>query len=118
MAHFIHWVKNVLSQFDGTVYTFGFGSDHDATLLEAISTQGGGVYYYIDSNEKVWVYQNYPHNNSNTFTQIPEAFADCLGGLVSVMGQNLSLKLETIGNNSFKAVHANRTLQWNTPDKR
>ena len=40
-------------QFDGTVYTFGFGSDHDATLLEAISTQGGGVYYYIDSNEKV-----------------------------------------------------------------
>ena len=40
-------------QFEGTVYTFGFGSDHDATLLEAISTQGGGVYYYIDSNEKV-----------------------------------------------------------------
>ena len=40
-------------KFEGTVYTFGFGSDHDATLLEAISTQGGGVYYYIDSNEKV-----------------------------------------------------------------
>ncbi len=40
-------------QFEGTIYTFGFGSDHDATLLEAISTQGGGVYYYIDSNEKV-----------------------------------------------------------------
>ncbi len=42
-----------LVQFDGTVYTFGFGSDHDASMLEAISTQGGGVYYYIDSNEKV-----------------------------------------------------------------
>ncbi len=40
-------------QFGGTIYTFGFGSDHDASLLEAISTQGGGVYYYIDSNEKV-----------------------------------------------------------------
>ena len=40
-------------QFEGTVYTFGFGSEHDVTLLEAISTQGGGVYYYIDSNEKV-----------------------------------------------------------------
>ena len=40
-------------QFNGTVYTFGFGSDHDASMLEAISTQGGGVYYYIDSNEKV-----------------------------------------------------------------
>ncbi len=42
-------------QFDGTIYTFGFGSDHDANLLEAISTQGGGVYYYIDSNEKVTI---------------------------------------------------------------
>ncbi len=42
-------------QFDGTVYTFGFGSDHDAGMLEAISTQGGGVYYYIDSNEKVYI---------------------------------------------------------------
>jgi len=41
------------SQFEGTLYTFGFGSDHDANLLEAISTQGGGVYYYIDTNEKV-----------------------------------------------------------------
>lgn len=43
----------ICSQFDGTVYTFGFGSDHDSSLLEAISTQGDGVYYYIDSNEKV-----------------------------------------------------------------
>ena len=37
------------------MYTFGFGSDHDADMLEAISTQGGGVYYYIDTNEKVCV---------------------------------------------------------------
>ena len=42
-----------LQKFEGTVYTFGFGSDHDSNMLEAISTQGGGVYYYIDSNEKV-----------------------------------------------------------------
>ena len=41
------------------MYTFGFGSDHDASLLEAISTQGGGVYYYIDSSEKVCVTMEY-----------------------------------------------------------
>ena len=35
------------------MYTFGFGADHDARLLESVSTQGGGVYYYIDSTEKV-----------------------------------------------------------------
>ena len=40
-------------KFDGTIYTFGFGADHDASMLAAISTQGGGVYYYIDTNEKV-----------------------------------------------------------------
>ena len=43
-------------KFDGTVYTFGFGADHDAGMLAAISTQGGGVYYFIDSNEKVRYY--------------------------------------------------------------
>ena len=35
------------------MYTFGFGADHNASMLEGISTQGGGVYYFIDSNEKV-----------------------------------------------------------------
>ena len=44
---------NISKKFDGTVYTFGFGADHDASMLAAISTQGGGVYYFIDSNEKV-----------------------------------------------------------------
>lgn len=39
--------------FDGTVYTFGFGADHDAGLLEAISQAAEGSYYYIDSAEKV-----------------------------------------------------------------
>ena len=50
--------------------------------------------------------------------QIPESFADCLGGLLSVMGQNLSLKLEVVGENSITAAHANRTINWTTPNKR
>eukprot|EP00731_Ephydatia_muelleri_P001001 Em0001g1001a len=87
-------------RFDGTVYTFGFGSDHNAGLLEAISTQGGGVYYFIDSSDK-----------------IPKSFADCLGGLLSVVGQNLSLKLEMLGDNEFTEVHANHSVSWITPRK-
>ena len=55
-AYINHYNMQLL-QFDGTVYTFGFGSDHSANMLEAISTQGGGVYYYIDSNEKVGEYE-------------------------------------------------------------
>ena len=42
--------------FDGTVYTFGFGADHDASLLEAISQAAEGSYYYIDSAEKVHIF--------------------------------------------------------------
>ncbi len=40
-------------QFDATIYTFGFGLDHDASLLERIATQGGGVYYFVESDTKV-----------------------------------------------------------------
>jgi Mg-chelatase subunit ChlD len=86
--------------FDGTVYTFGFGSDHDSSLLEAISSQGGGVYYFIDTTEK-----------------IPESFADCLGGLLSVVGQNLVLKMEAVGGNTMSAIHGNRTVHWTTANK-
>ncbi|KAL5515925.1 hypothetical protein EMCRGX_G001170 [Ephydatia muelleri] len=92
--------KVAKQKFDGTVYTFGFGADHDAGMLAAISTQGGGVYYFIDTNEK-----------------IPESFADCLGGLLSVVGQNLSLKLEVQGDNQLNEVHSSRTVNWTTPNK-
>lgn len=86
--------------FDGTVYTFGFGSNHNSGLLEAISTQGNGVYYYIDSSDK-----------------IPESFGDCLGGLLSVVGQNLTVRLEAEGDNTIKAVYSSRGVIWNVPDK-
>ena len=42
-----------MQDFEGTVYTFGFGSDHNGDLLTAISNAANGVYYFIDSTEKV-----------------------------------------------------------------
>ena len=50
--------------------------------------------------------------------QIPESFADCLGGLLSVVGQNLVLKMEAVGGNTISAVHGNRTVHWTTANKR
>ena len=50
--------------------------------------------------------------------QIPESFADCLGGLLSVVGQNLSLKLEAVGETLISATHANRPVQWSAANKR
>ena len=49
-----------------TVYTFGFGKDHDGNMLRAISEEGQGIYYFLEKKD-----------------DIPKSFADCLGGLLS-----------------------------------
>ena len=38
---------------DVSVYTFGFGEDHDAELLKKISDAGNGMYYFIETEDKV-----------------------------------------------------------------
>ena len=70
-----------------SVYTFGFGADHNAELLQALSDAGNGVYFYIDSSEK-----------------IPESFADCLGGLLSTAAQNITVDITM--ENGCKVAHA------------
>ena len=82
--------------FEGTVYTFGFGNDHNASLLEEISNQGNGAYYYIDSQEKV-----------------PESFASCLGGLLSTVGQNISLVIELENGCAIKEFTAKNNPKYN-----
>jgi len=57
-----------------TIFTFGYGTDHDAAVLQKIATIGGGVYYYVQSEE-----------------MIAGAFADCLGGLLTTVVQNVKL---------------------------
>ena len=59
------------------VHTFGFGSHHSSTLLQGISDAGSGTYYYIAGEEN-----------------ISEAFADALGGLLSVFAQNVQLRFK------------------------
>lgn len=61
----------------GTINTFGFGSDHDASMLRILAEKGGGVYYYIENA-----------------TRISESFADCFGGLLSTFAQNMTLSFE------------------------
>jgi len=54
-----------------TVYTFGYGTSHNANMLKAICDVGGGIYYYIENE-----------------SAISDSFADCLGGLVSYLLHN------------------------------
>src|SRR5690606_17798126 len=81
-----------------TINCFGFGADHgnscycctmaithsissDPNMLKDIAQHGSGMYYFIE-------------NSSN----IPEAFADCLGGLLSVCAQHITLRVEAAEN--------------------
>ncbi|XP_074300393.1 E3 ubiquitin-protein ligase WAV3-like [Silene latifolia] len=60
------------------VYTFGFGSDHDASALHAISDGSGGTFSYIEAIEV-----------------IQDAFAQCLGGLLSVVAQEVEIQVHS-----------------------
>ncbi len=59
-----------------SVYCFGFGSDHNSQLLTSLAVAGHGTYYFMKNTDSV-----------------PPAFADCLGGLMSVIAQNIKLTI-------------------------
>jgi len=76
-----------------TINTFGFGTGHNADLLQAISERGRGMYAFIETTDS-----------------IADTFAECLGGLVSMVGQDLQVKVEALNN-----VEINRCLSKGLP---
>ena len=84
------------------VHAFGFGTDHDATSMHAISETSGGTFSFIEA-EGV----------------IQDAFAQCIGGLLSVVVQELRIGVECVHPilqlSSIKAGSYHTTV---TPDAR
>jgi Mg-chelatase subunit ChlD len=76
------------------VHTFGFGDDHYAHVLEAITNKSlGGVYNYVSDTTD-------PTNLSQTFSQI-------LAGLVTIIPQDLELTVTAFhGEAAIRDVHA------------
>jgi hypothetical protein len=63
---------------DVPVHTFGFGSGHDARLLGAVADKSlGGVFNYVADSDS-------PTNLTETFSQV-------LGGLLTIIAQDLEL---------------------------
>lgn len=56
------------------VHTFGFGADHDAATMHTISEVSGGTFSFIQTEGVV-----------------QDAFAQCIGGLLSVVVQDVQL---------------------------
>jgi len=71
-----------------TINTFGFGASHNAQLMKDLAENGRGMYAFIENTD-----------------QIADTFAECLGGLVSIVGQNLKVQVQALNN-----VEINRCL--------
>ncbi|XP_057733008.1 E3 ubiquitin-protein ligase WAV3-like [Arachis stenosperma] len=61
------------------VHAFGFGTDHDALSMHSISEMSGGTFSFIE-----------------TEAVLQDAFAQCIGGLLSVVVQELQVEIECI----------------------
>ncbi len=68
-------VKTLMDQYaiqdSFTLNTFGYGSDHDADMMDDLAKLKDGTFYFI---EKV--------------DDVGECFADCVGGLISVVAKD------------------------------
>ncbi|KAL2555526.1 Zinc finger (C3HC4-type RING finger) family protein [Forsythia ovata] len=67
------------SGFKIPVHVFGFGADHDALSMHSISESSGGTFSFIE-----------------TEGVIQDAFAQCIGGLLSVVVKNLQVSIECV----------------------
>ncbi|KAJ7568398.1 hypothetical protein O6H91_01G031100 [Diphasiastrum complanatum] len=61
------------------VHTFGFGADHDAAIMHSIAEVSGGTFSFIQAEGAV-----------------QDAFAQCIGGLLSVVIQDVQLQISTL----------------------
>jgi Mg-chelatase subunit ChlD len=90
-------VRGVLSQISSvcSIFTFGYGSEPDPQYLRDIADEANGMYYHINAPEA-----------------IPLAFSDCLGGLLSVVAQNLELTIEAPKGLQLTEVTTNYKKNW------
>lgn len=69
---------------DFSIYTFGFSSDHNASLLQDISILGKGMYSYIENPD-----------------MISGSLVNCIAGLMSIVAKDICVNLEACNGSSF-----------------
>ena len=60
-----------------TIHTFGYGKDHDAAIMIALSELGNGAFYYIQDINLLGVF-----------------FGDLVGGLKSIVASDIKFDLQ------------------------
>lgn len=72
-------IKALLQDTDIRLSTFGYGTDHDPSMLQRLATEGKGMYYNVEIPDSV-----------------PAFVAEFLGGALAVMAQNAELTLSPL----------------------
>lgn len=87
-------IKVYDEQFNGevSINSFGFGDECDEDLLSTIADQCGGLFYYVDDDE-----------------DLDEMFIDCLGRIVSVLGQRARLEVKLQVTKAFPEIRFTKT---------
>ncbi|KVI06872.1 probable E3 ubiquitin-protein ligase EDA40 isoform X1 [Cynara cardunculus var. scolymus] len=84
------------------VHAFGFGSDHDASSMHSISEISGGTFSFIE-----------------TESVIQDAFAQCIGGLLSVVVKGLQVIVESSNPNvRLRSLKAGSYKNHLMPDRK
>jgi len=71
------------------VHAFGFGVEHDAATMHSISEETGGTFSFIQ-----------------TVGLVQDAFAQCIGGLLSVVVKDMSVTVSACAGTKLKNFHA------------
>ena len=73
-------VKQELAGTAISLFTYGYGADHNVNALQKLSqASDGGSYYFVDKEDN-----------------ISSAIGDCLGGIMSVVAQNIVLEAKAV----------------------
>ncbi|CAD8149367.1 unnamed protein product [Paramecium octaurelia] len=83
-------IKTVYEVF--TLHTFGFGEDHDAKMMAQICNLKSGSFYFVQD-----------------VTLLDEFFADALGGLISVVGEQLEITLQSLVPQPYQDIQISKT---------
>jgi len=72
---------------NSSIHTFGFGADHDASVMSTIAECCGGTFTYVENN-----------------SIIGPAFATVLGGLMSIVAQKIVINLSALENSTISKI--------------
>ena len=103
----IQGVRNLLNteqpKDNFTIHSFGYGSDHDPNLMSAIAKYKDGNFYFVEKLETV-----------------DECFVDAIGGLISVVGQDVTITIQGVKSDVFPTLEIKKAFGgadlWKTID--